>query len=96
MVKDINSKTISVLVCFEGKNRKIEINPKKAEVNAKAKSFTYKALYKADNGKSYMVSIKSINGSNGAKADVLVTNRSGKQTIAERHDVSVRFYRYIF
>ena len=94
MAKDI--KTISMLVCFAGKNRCIEINPKKAEVNKNDKSFAYKTLYKADDGKQYVVTANSVAGTDGAKADVVVTNRSGKQTIAERHGVDVRFHRYLF
>ncbi len=89
------NKTISMLVCFAGKNRRIEINPKKCEINAKDKSFTYKAQYKADDGKIYVVNAVSINGSNGSLADVTITNR-GKQIIAERHNVDVRFSRYLF
>jgi len=90
-----NTKTISILVCFEGKNRRIEINPKKC-VKTPAKDFSYKALYNADNGKSYMVNVVSVKGTKGAKADVTITNRSGKQTIAERKGVDVRFHRYLF
>lgn len=89
-------KSISILVCFEGKNRRIEINPKKCVVNSAAKEFTYNAQYKADNNKTYMVKVASIKGTEGAKADVTITNRSGKQVIAERHGVDVRFHRYIF
>jgi uncharacterized protein YbcV (DUF1398 family) len=96
MAKDNNTKVISMLVCFAGKNRRIEINPKKAVVDAKAKSFTYKAVYKADDGKQYIVSATSIAGTEGAKANVVVTNRSDKQTIAERQGVDVRFHRYLF
>ena len=91
-----NNKTISMLVCFAGKNRRVEINPKKCEVNPKSKTFTYKARYKADNGKLYMVNVSSIAGTKGAKAKVVITNVSGTETIAERHGVDVRFYRYIF
>ena len=82
-----------MLVCFEGKNRRITINPKKCVTNAK-KDFSYSAQYKADNGKTYMVKACSISGTNGSKADVTITR--GKQVIAERHGVDVRFYRYIF
>ena len=89
-----NPKTVSMLVCFEGKNRRIEINPKKCVKNGK--EFTYKALYAADNGKTYLVTASSIKGSEGAKANVVISNRSGKQIIAERHGVDVRFHRYIF
>lgn len=96
MAKEINSRLISMLVCFAGKNRRIEINPKKCEVDVKNKTFVYKTRYKADDGKLYMVNVKSIAGTNGSKADVVITNTSGKQTIAERHGVDVRFYRYIF
>ena len=96
MAKDNNTKVISMLVCFAGKNRRIEINSKKAVVDAKAKSFTYKAIYKADDGKQYVVSVASIAGTDGAKANVVITNRSGKQTIAERQGVDVRFHRYLF
>ena len=96
MAQNENNKTISMLVCFAGKNRRVEINPKKCEVNAKVKTFTYKTRNKADDGKLYMVNVSSIAGTNGAKADVVITNTSGKQTIAERHGVDIRFYRYIF
>lgn len=95
MIDKDNAKTVSILVCFEGKNRRIEINPKKCVTNAN-KDFSYSTQYKADNGKTYLVKVTSIKGTEGAKADVVVTNRSGKQTIAERHGVDVRFHRYIF
>ena len=95
MKKDINSKAVSILVCFAGKNRRIEINPKKCVTNPK-KDFTYSAQYKADDGKTYMVKVTSIEGTQGAKANVVITNRSGKQVIAERSNVDVRFHRYIF
>lgn len=85
---------ISILVCFEGCNRRIPINAKKCvKTNHE---FTYRAQYKADNGKTYMVNVESVSGSNGAFADVVITNRSGKQVIAKRKEVAVRFYRYIF
>lgn len=91
-----NTKVISMLVCFEGKNRRIEINPKKCNVNNATKAFEYKTKYKADNGKTYMVTAVSVNDSNGAKANVVITNTSGKKLIAERHNVDVRFSRYLF
>lgn len=94
MINKDNPKTVSVLVCFAGCNRRIEINPKKCVKNGK--EFTYKTLYKADNGNSYMVNISSIEGTEGAKANVVVTNRSGKQVVAERNGVDVRFHRYLF
>ena len=94
MNKD-SAKTVSILVCFEGKNRRIEINPKKCVTNP-AKDFSYSALYKADNEKTYLVKVVSIPGTEGARADVTITNRSRKQIIAERHGVDVRFHRYIF
>lgn len=95
MINKDNAKTVSMLVCFEGKNRRIEINPKKCVTTPK-KDFTYNALYKADNSKTYCVKVSSIPGTEGAKANVVITNRSGKQTIAERQGVDVRFHRYIF
>ena len=88
-------KTISMLVCFEGKNRRIEINKKKCVTNPNH-DFSYSALYKADNGKTYLVKVVSIVGTKGAKANVTICNRSRKQVIAERHNVDIRFYRYIF
>lgn len=94
MISKDSAKTVSVLVCFAGKNRRIEINPKKCVKSGK--EFTYNALYKADNGKEYRVSICSLKGSDGAKANVVISNRSGKATIAERHGVEVRFHRYLF
>ena len=90
-----NTKTISMLVCFEGKNRRIEINRKKCVTNAH-KDFSYTTQYKADNGKTYLVKVVSVPGTEGARANVTITNRSGKQVIAERQGVCVRFYRYIF
>ena len=94
MAKIYNTtKNISILVCFEGCNRRITIDPKKCQVDKDTKSFTYKALYKADNGKTYLINVKSVGG---YKADVIVSNRSGKQVIAERHGVDVRFGRYLF
>ena len=95
MEKNINSKVISILVCFAGKNRRIEINPKKCATTHK-KDFTYSTQYKADDGKTYMVKVTSIEGTQGSKANVVITNRSGKQTIAERNGVDVRFHRYLF
>ena len=95
MLSKDNAKTISMLVCFEGKNRRIEINPKKCVTNPQ-KDFSYTALYKADNGKTYLIKAYSIKGTEGAKANVTISNRSGKQVIAERHNVDVRFHRYIF
>lgn len=94
MTNKENIKTVSMLVCFDGKNRRIEINPKKCQ--KKDKDFTYKALYTADNGKTYLVNAVSIPGTEGAKANVTITNRSGKQIIAERQGVDVRFHRYLF
>lgn len=94
MAKIYNTtKNVSMLVCFEGCNRRITIDPKKCQINKATKSFTYKALYKADNGKTYLINVKSVGG---YKADVIVSNRSGKQVIAERHGVDVRFGRYLF
>ena len=94
MAKDI--RTISMLICFAGSNRRVVVDPKKCVVNRAKKSFTYKAQYKADNGQTYMINATSIEGTNGSKAKVTITNRSGKQIIAERQSVDVRFYRYLF
>lgn len=96
MTKIVEGIIISMLVCFAGCNRRITINPKKCVVNKANKSFTYKAIYKADNGKSYLVNAVSVEGSEGKKANVTITNTSGKQIIAERHNVDVRFSRYLF
>ena len=89
-------RVISMLVCFAGCNRRIEINPKKCVVNRATKMFTYKGLYTADNGTTYLVTAESLPDTNGSKAKVRITNRSGKQLIAERPCVDVRFYRYLF
>ena len=52
MAKFYNTtKSVSLLVCFEGKNRRVMVDEKKCVIDKKNKSFTYKALYKADNGK---------------------------------------------
>ena len=85
-----------MLICFAGCNRRIAIDPKKCVINRAKKSFTYKALYKADNGQTYLINAVSVEGSNGSKANVRITNRSGKQLVAERQHVDVRFYRYLF
>jgi hypothetical protein len=90
-----NAKTVSMLVCFEGKNRRIEINPKKCVTNPN-KDFSYSSTYKADNGKTYLIKVVSIKDTEGAKANVTITNRSGNQVIAERQNVDIRFHRYIF
>lgn len=94
MAKIYNTtKNVSMLVCFEGCNRRIVIDPKKCNIDKKNKSFTYKALYKADNGNTYLINVTSVGS---YKANVIVSNRSGKQVIAERHNVDVRFGRYLF
>lgn len=85
-----------MLICFAGCNRRIAIDPKKCVINRAKKSFTYKAQYKADDGQTYMINAVSVPGSNGSKANVKITNRSGKQIIAERQNVDVRFSRYLF
>ena len=90
------TKDVSLLVCFEGRNRRIALDPKKCSINRATKSFTYKGLYTADNGNVYHISAKSIEGSEGSKAHVIISNRSGKKAIAERANVDVRFARYLF
>lgn len=92
MAKIYNTtKDVSMLVCFAGCNRRIVINPKKCQVNRATKSFTYKTMYKADNGKTYLI---EVNSNGGYKANVVVSK--GKEVIAERHNVDVRFGRYLF
>lgn len=94
MAKIYNTtKDVSMLVCFEGCNRRIVINPKKCQINRATKSFTYKTLYKADNGKTYLIDVKS---DGGYKANVVVSKRNGKDVIAIRSNVDVRFGRYLF
>jgi len=94
MAKIYNTtKNVSMLVCFEGCNRRVVIDPKKCNVDKKNKTFSYKGLYKADNGNTYLISATSVGG---YKTNVIVSNRSGKQVIAERHNVDVRFGRYLF
>ena len=88
------SRPISMLVCFAGRNQRVEINPKKCA--KKDNEFIYKTQYKAADGNTYVINVASIQGSNGSRADVLVTNRSGKKVIADRKGVAVRFSRYIF
>ena len=90
------TKVISLVVCFLGHNHRIAIDPQKCTVNKATKSFTYKARYTADDGKYYMVKAVSVNGSEGTRANVTITNYSGKQIIAERSNVGVRFSRYLF
>ena len=90
------TRNVSMLVCFEGCNRRVTIDAKKCSIDKKNKSFTYKSLYKADNGNTYLITASSVEGSNGLKANVIVFNRSGKTVIAERHNVDVRFGRYMY
>jgi hypothetical protein len=97
MAKFYNTtKSVSLLICFEGKNRRVMVDEKKCVIDKKNKSFTYKALYKADNGKEYLINAESLPDSEGLKAKVIIKNRSGKQIIAERHCVDVRFGRYLY
>ena len=88
------TRDVTILVCFAGKNQRIKIEPKKCIKNNK--NFTYNTHYKADNGTTYLVKIESIKGTNGACANVVVYSNNGKKVIAERHNVDVRFHRYIF
>lgn len=90
------TKDVSLLVCFEGCNRRIVLDPKKCSINKATKSFTYKGLYTADNGNVYHIAVSSIEGTNGLKAKVIISNRNGKKAIAERPCVDVRFGRYLF
>ena len=66
MLNKDNPKTVSILVCFAGKNRRVEINPKKCVTNPNH-DFSYSAQYKADDGKLYMVKVVSIPDTKGAK-----------------------------
>jgi hypothetical protein len=88
-------KNVSIVVCFEGKNRRVEINPKKCVTNPN-RDFSCSMRYQADNGKMYMMHICSIVGTRGTRANVKVTNMNGKKVIAERQDLPVRFAQYIF
>lgn len=90
------TKNVSMLVCFAGCNRRVVINTKKCTINKKDRTFTYKTLYKTEDGKTYLLTATSVNGSNGLKADVIVSNKSGKEIIAKRHNVDVRFGRYMY
>ena len=88
-------KNVSIVVCFEGKNRRVEIDPKKCVTNPN-RDFSCSMRYKADNGKLYMLHIYSITGTKETRANVKITNMNGKKVIAERQDIPVRFSRYIF
>lgn len=90
------TKNVSMLVCFAGCNRRVVIDTKKCTINKKDKTFSYKTLYKADDGNTYLITATSVNGTNGLKANVIVSNKSGKTIIAERHNVDVRFGRYMY
>ena len=87
-------KRVSVLVCFDGKNHRIEIDPKKCVTNPN-KDFSYSTTYTSDNGKKYRVLIASIENTNGSKANVVIKSLRSDKVIAERRRVEVRFYRYI-
>ena len=96
MISYNSTRNVSMLVCFAGCNRRVVIDPKKCTIDKKNKSFTYKALYKADNGNTYLISASSVEGTNGLKANVVVHNRSGKTVIARRNNVDVRYTRNLF
>ena len=80
----------SILICFAGRNRRIEISKKIAKIHGNG--FTYKAIHKED-GATYLIDIKS---ENGKTANVVIYNKSGRHIIAERNNVAVRFHKYLY
>ena len=51
--------------------------------------------YKADNGKTYLVSVHSIMDTNGSRANVEISDKHGN-SICKRYGVEVRFYKRLF
>lgn len=87
----MESKKTSILVCFAGRNHRIDLTKKSVKINGKG--FTCQKIYKADDGNQYLIGITSENGNT---ADVVVFNKTGKQVIASRKNVAVRFYKYLY
>lgn len=98
MEKDKKNRVPSLLVCFAGQNQRINLNPKNIVKSEGTLSYKCKQQYTAHNGKKYIVNIESI--SNGKviplKANVRVTNLSGKIEVAVRNNVTVRWAKSIF
>lgn len=88
------TKNVSMIVCFAGHNHRIVIEKKKCSINKKDKSFIYKSQYKGDDGGTYVINAETIKDTNGTKANVII--KSGNKVIAERHNVDIRFSRYLF
>lgn len=88
-----NDRRISCLVCFAGQNRRIEINPKNCQFNGT--EYKYKTLYKAKDGTKYPIEINSVAGTMGAFVNIIVYSAKGF-VIAERENVPVRFYKYLY
>ena len=87
------SKRVSCLICFAGANRRVEINPRLCFF--KGTDYSYKTLYKAEDGTKYPIEIKSVAGTQGAFVNVKVYSAKGI-VIAERERVPVRFYKYLY
>jgi hypothetical protein len=96
MIDKYDMKRVSMLVCFAGQNRRIEIKPNKCSLNRATKMFTYTTKYSAENGKTYLLEVKSIADTEGSRANVTITDLKTKTEVAKRHGVEVRFYKYLF
>lgn len=96
MIDKHEIKRVSMLVCFAGRNYRIEIIPSKCTLNRATKMFTYSTKHKADNGKTYLLEVKSIADTEGSRANVTITDLKTKTEVAKRHGVEVRFYKYLF
>ena len=91
------TQNVSVIVCFAGRNQRVEINPKKCVVFKDSGLFNYDCNFKASDGSTYKVRIESIpNQEKGysTHADIKVYRRS--KLIADRKNLPVRFSRKLF
>ena len=86
-------KRVSCLICFAGKNNRVEINPKKCVF--KGREFTYKTLYKTSDGGKFPIEMQSRLGSDGSAVDVKIYSAKGS-VIAERENIPVRFFKYLY
>lgn len=93
-----HSKNPSVLVCFAGKLRRIDIDAKKCKRNLDpVPTFTTNINYKDENDKVYRVRVESIKGIGyPTKCNVFVYNGNGQKLLAKRENVDLRFGKNIF
>ena len=93
-----HSKSPSVLICFAGKLRRIDIEPKKCKkCLTPTPTFSSNINYKDEQGKTYRIRVESIKGVGyPTKCNVFVYNGNGQKMLAKRENVDLRFGKNIF